>query len=282
VSIIGKYADLKVVKLVDFGVYLEGEHEEVILLPNRYVPGKVNIDEKIHVFIYRDSEDRLIATTEKPYATVGDFAYLRVKSVNQMGAFLDWGLTKDLMVPFSNQKVKMEEGRSYLVYVYLDETTGRIVATAKLNKVILSEDLQLEVGQEVDVLVGHRGELGHVAVINNAGLGMIYKNEIFGPIREGETRKAYVKKIRPDGKIDLSLQAQGYQKEIPQASDKVLELLKAEEGFLPLNDKSSPEAIYEMLHMSKKNFKKAIGLLYKEKIIKIESTGIYLNPNKNH
>lgn len=280
-SIIGKYAELKVAKIVDFGVFLEGENEELILLPKRYEPPKVQIDDRIKVFIYRDSEDRLIATTQKPFAQVGECAYLRVKAVNRMGAFLDWGLMKDLLVPFSEQMAKMQEGRSYLVYVYLDHASGRIAATAKLHKVFKDNELDLKVGQEVDIIVGSRGDLGHVAIINNEALGMIYKNEIFGSIREGQNRKAFIKKIRPDGKIDLSLQAQGYLNEVPVASQKVLTLLHEEEGFLPLNDKSSPDAIYEMLEMSKKNFKKAIGSLYKEKKIRIEKSGIFLTEEES-
>lgn len=275
-SIIGKYAELKVAKIVDFGVFLEGEDEELILLPKRYEPAKVQLDDRIKVFIYRDSEDRLIATTQKPFAQVGECAYLRVKAVNRMGAFLDWGLMKDLLVPFSEQTSKMQEGRSYLVYVYLDHASGRIAATAKLHKIFRSTEFNLEIGQQVDIVVGNRGDLGHVAVINNAALGMIYKNEIFGSIREGEKRKAFIKKVRPDGKIDLSLQALGYLKEVPVATQKVLDLLNEEEGFIPLNDKSSPDAIYEMLEMSKKNFKKAIGALYKERKIRIEKAGIFL------
>lgn len=279
-SIVGTYAELKVAKLVDFGVYLEGENEELILLPKLDVPENVQIDDRIKVFIYRDSEDRLIATTQKPLAQVGECAYLRVKAVNNMGAFLDWGLMKDLLVPFSEQRVKMLEDRKYLVYVYLDETTGRIVATTKLQKIYngIIPDLQEE--QEVDIVVGSSSDIGYVAVINNTCMGMIYKNEVFGTISEGQQRKAYIKKIRPDGKIDLSLQALGYYKEVPNSSERILQALRDKNGFLPLNDKSSPDAIYQMLEMSKKNFKKAIGLLYKQRMIRIDPSGIFLTPNK--
>ncbi|RUT73055.1 GntR family transcriptional regulator [Ancylomarina longa] len=275
-SNIGQYAELKVAKLVDFGVYLEGEDEALILLPTRYVPPKTQLDDTIKVFIYRDSEDRIIATTLIPKATVGEFAVMRVKSVTNIGAFLDWGLAKDLLVPFSEQKDKMQYDQSYLVYVYLDNATGRIVATAKIEKVLRDVETNYAEGDEVDILVGRRTDLGYQALINNDALGIIYKNEIFGSLKTGDQRKGYIKKVRPDGKIDISLQQQGYQNEVPKIGEQILDLLKKEEGFLPLNDKSSPEDIYHSLQMSKKNFKKAIGLLYKNKLITIEEAGIFL------
>ncbi|RKE02578.1 CvfB family protein [Marinifilum flexuosum] len=275
-SIIGQYAELKVAKLVDFGVFLEGEDEALILLPNQYVPPKTQIDDKIKVFIYRDSEDRIIATTLKPKAIVGEFAVLKVKSVTNVGAFLDWGLAKDLLVPFSEQRDKMQVDLSYLVYIYLDNATGRIVATAKIERILRENEVSYKEGDEVDILVGKRSELGFQVLINDDALGMVYKNEVFGHLKIGDQRKAYIKKIRPDGKIDVSLQQQGYANEVPKSGQQILDLLKEEEGFIPLNDKSSPEDIYYSLKMSKKNFKKAIGLLYKQKLITIEDTGIYL------
>ncbi|WP_321278955.1 S1-like domain-containing RNA-binding protein [Marinifilum fragile] len=275
-SIIGQYAELKVAKLVDFGVFLEGEDEALILLPNQYVPPKTQLDDKIKVFIYRDSEDRIIATTLKPKAIVGEFAVLKVKSVTNVGAFLDWGLAKDLLVPFSEQRDKMQVDLSYLVYIYLDNATGRIVATAKIERILRDNEVPYNEGDEVDILVGKRSELGFQVLINDDALGMIYKNEVFGHLKIGDKRKAYIKKVRRDGKIDVSLQQQGYVNEVPKSGQQILDLLKEEEGFLPLNDKSSPEDIYYTLKMSKKNFKKAIGLLYKQKLITIEDTGIYL------
>lgn len=275
-SIIGQYAELKVAKLVDFGVFLEGEDEALILLPNQYVPPKTQIDDKIKVFIYRDSEDRIIATTLKPKAIVGEFAVLKVKSVTNVGAFLDWGLAKDLLVPFSEQRDKMQVDLSYLVYIYLDNATGRIVATAKIERILRENEVSYKEGDEVDILVGKRSELGFQVLINDDALGMVYKNEVFGHLKIGDQRKAYIKKIRRDGKIDVSLQQQGYVNEVPKSGQQILDLLKEEEGFLPLNDKSSPEDIYYSLKMSKKNFKKAIGLLYKQKLITIEDAGIYL------
>jgi len=276
VSIIGQYAELKVAKLVDFGVFLEGEDEALILLPNQYVPAKTQIDDTIKVFIYRDSEDRIIATTLTPKAIAGEFAVMKVKSVTNIGAFLDWGLAKDLLVPFSEQRDKLQEGLSYLVFVYIDESTGRIVATAKIEKILKDVELSYNEGDEVDILVGKKGDLGFQVLINDDALGIIYKNEIFGHLKTGDKRKAYIKKLRPDGKIDISLQQQGYQNEVPKSGQQILDMLKDEEGFLPLNDKSSPDDIYYTLKMSKKNFKKAIGLLYKQKLITIEDAGIYL------
>lgn len=275
-SMIGQYAELRVAKLVDFGVFLEGEDEALILLPNRYVPAKTQIDDKIKVFIYRDSEDRIIATTLQPKATVGQFAVMKVKSVTRVGAFLDWGLAKDLLVPFSEQRDKLQVDQDYLVYVYLDEATGRIVATAKIDKVLRETEHDYKEGDEVKLLVGKRNDLGYQVLINDNALGIIYRNEVFGNLRMGDQRIGYIKKVRPDGKIDVSLQQQGYQNEVPKSGQMILDVLKEEEGFLPLNDKSSPEDIHYLLKMSKKNFKKSIGLLYKQRLITIEENGIYL------
>ncbi|WP_218972283.1 CvfB family protein [Labilibaculum filiforme] len=276
VSMIGQFASLKVAKIVDFGVYLQGEDESLILLPTRYVPAKTQLDDTIKVFIYRDSENRIIATTLIPYATVGEFAYLKVKTVNNLGAFLDWGIAKDLFVPFSEQKDNMQVGYSYLIFVYLDNASERIVGTAKIENVLRDVETSYAEGDEIEILVGRRNDLGYQVLISNDALGMLYQNEIFEPIRCGDVRKAYIKKIRPDGKIDVCLQKQGYENKIPDSGEQILSQLKKEDGFLPLNDKSSPEDIYHLLNMSKKNFKKAIGLLYKQKLITIEDSGIFL------
>ncbi len=273
---IGQFASLKVAKIVDFGVYLQGEDESLILLPTRYVPPKTQLDDTIKVFIYRDSENRIIATTLIPYATVGEFAYLKVKTVNNLGAFLDWGIAKDLFVPFSEQKDNMQVGYSYLIFVYLDNASGRIVGTAKIENVLRDVETSYTEGDEVEILIGRRNDLGYQVLISNDALGMLYQNEIFEPVRCGDVRKAYIKKIRPDGKIDVSLQKQGYENKIPDSGEQILSQLKKEDGFLPLNDKSSPEDIYHLLNMSKKNFKKAVGLLYKQKLITIEDSGIFL------
>ncbi|WP_461631555.1 CvfB family protein [Labilibaculum euxinus] len=276
VSMIGQFASLKVAKIVDFGVYLQGEDESLILLPTRYVPPKTQLDDTIKVFIYRDSENRIIATTLIPYATVGEFAYLKVKTVNNLGAFLDWGIAKDLFVPFSEQKDNMQVGYSYLIFVYLDNASGRIVGTAKIENVLRDVETSYTEGDEIEILIGRRNDLGYQVLISNDALGMLYQNEIFEPVRCGDVRKAYIKKIRPDGKIDVCLQKQGYENKIPDSGEQILSQLKKEDGFLPLNDKSSPEDIYHLLNMSKKNFKKAVGLLYKQKLITIEDSGIFL------
>lgn len=277
---IGQFAELKVAKIVDFGVYLQGEDESLILLPTRYVPLKTQLDDTIKVFIYRDSENRIIATTLIPYATVGEFAYLKVKTVNNLGAFLDWGIAKDLFVPFSEQKDNMQVDYSYLIFVYLDNASERIVGTAKIENVLRDVETSYTEGDEVEILITRRNDMGYQVLISNDSLGMLYQNEIFEPVRSGDIRKAYIKKIRPDGKIDVSLQRQGYVNEIPQAGEQLLARLKKEDGFLPVNDKSSPEDIYSLLNMSKKNFKKTVGLLYKQKLITIEDSGIFLVKGK--
>lgn len=279
-SIIGQFAKLKVAKIVDFGVYLQGEDESLILLPTRYVPLKTQLDDTIKVFIYRDSENRIIATTLVPYATVGEFAYLKVKTVNNLGAFLDWGIAKDLFVPFSEQRDNMQVDYSYLIFVYLDNASERIVGTAKIENVLRDVETSYTEGDEVEILITRRNDMGYQVLISNDSLGMLYQNEIFEPVRSGDLRKAYIKKIRPDGKIDVSLQRQGYVNEIPQAGEQLLARLKREDGFLPVNDKSSPEDIYSLLNMSKKNFKKTVGLLYKQKLITIEDSGIFLVKGK--
>jgi len=280
VSIIGQFAKLKVAKIVDFGVYLQGEDESLILLPTRYVPPKTQLDDTIKVFIYRDSENRIIATTLIPYATVGEFAYLKVKTVNNLGAFLDWGIAKDLFVPFSEQRDNMQVDYSYLIFVYLDNASERIVGTAKIENVLRDVETSYTEGDEVEILITRRNDMGYQVLISNDSLGMLYQNEIFEPVRSGDIRKAYIKKIRPDGKIDVSLQRQGYVNKIPEAGEQLLVRLKKEDGFLPVNDKSSPEDIYSLLNMSKKNFKKTVGLLYKQKLITIEDSGIFLVKGK--
>ena len=281
-SIIGQFAKLKVAKIVDFGVYLESkeEKESLILLPTRYVPPKTQLDDTIKVFIYKDSENRIIATTLIPYATVGEFAYLKVKTVNNLGAFLDWGIAKDLFVPFSEQRDNMQVDYSYLIFVYLDNASERIVGTAKIENVLRDVETSYVEGDEVEILITRRNDMGYQVLISNDSLGMLYQNEIFEPVRSGDIRKAFIKKIRPDGKIDVSLQRQGYVNEIPQAGEQLLARLKKEDGFLPVNDKSSPDDIYSLLNMSKKNFKKTVGLLYKQKLITIEDAGIFLVKEK--
>lgn len=275
-SIIGRFSDLKVLKLVDFGIYLDGGEEGEILMPTRYVPEDTQIDDTISAFIYRDSEDRIIATTEKPYGQVGDFAWLKVKNINRIGAFMDWGLSKDLLIPFSQQGERMDNDRSYLVFIYLDEETDRIVGTSKVLDVLKDIENELQEGEEVEILVGKATDLGHQVIVENHAMGVIYKNEIFGKLTPGEYRKAYIKKRREDGKLDISLQAQGYDNSIDDISMAILDALEANNGFLRLNDKSSPYDINRQVGMSKKNFKKAIGTLYRTKLLTIKDDGIHL------
>lgn len=270
---IGLMNDLEVVKEVDFGVYLDGGAHGEILMPKRYVPEGSKPGDVLNVFIYLDSEDRLVATNEKPKAMVGEFALLPVVSITNVGAFLDWGLPKDLLVPFREQQQRMEAGRSYLVYVYLDDESQRIAATSKLDKCVDNIPVDYEVGEEVDLIIAGQTDLGFKAIIDNSHWGMIYKNEVFQPLNIGQRLKGYIKAIREDEKIDLSLQKEGYEK-IDEISQNILDKLAATNGFLPLTDKSSPELIKETFHISKKNFKKAIGTLYKHRLISLEENGI--------
>lgn len=272
---IGKLNSLRVVKEVDFGLYLDGGEHGEILLPKRYVPESAKPEDMLEVFIYLDSEDRIIATTETPYIMVGEFACLKAVAVTPMGAFLDWGLMKDLFVPFREQKLKMEEGRWYIVTVYLDPETKRLVASAKIEKFLDNLPPDYEAGQEVDLLIAGETDLGFNAIINNKHLGVIYRNEIFQPLRKGDRIKGYIKKIREDEKIDLLLQKPGYAK-VDDISLKIVDVLKKHNGFLPVTDKSDPDAIYELFGVSKKTYKKAIGALFKFQIIDIEDKGIRL------
>ncbi len=274
-AILGKVNPLKVVKVVDFGVYLDGGSDGEILLPKRYVPEVCEIGDAVPVFIYNDSEDRLIATTEKPYVMVGEFAALEVVEVNEVGAFLDWGLMKNLMVPFREQKIKMEEGRRYPVFVFVDFDSKRITASAKIEKFVDESKPELEVGQEVDLLIYKKTDMGWKAVINQQYTGVLYDNEIFKEIHTGETMKGFVKQIRPDDKIDLMLQKAGFEK-IDDFALKLHALLKEADGFLPFTDKSLADDIYEEFGISKKTFKKAVGDLYRKRLIVLEPDGIRL------
>lgn len=272
---IGTLNELEVVKTVDFGVYLDGGAHGEILLPKRYIPENSKPGDRLKVFIYLDSDDRIIATTEKPLAMVGEFVLLKVAAVTAMGAFLDWGLPKDLLVPFREQKVKMEKGKSYLVYVYLDHESQRIVATSKLDKCLGNIPADYEPGEEVDLIIADKTELGYKAIVDNSHWGIIYHNEVFQSLRQGEKLKGYIKQVREDEKIDLRLDKPGYEK-IDPISQAILNQMKAAGGFLPFNDKSDPEAIVKTFEISKKNFKKAIGSLYKQRLINIEENGIRL------
>lgn len=271
---IGKYNRLEVLKSTEQGLYVGDEVEE-ILLPNKYIPDGLQVGDHIDVFIYNDSEDRMIATTLRPKIQVGEFAYLQVKDVTSIGAFLDWGLEKDLLVPFKEQLNKMETGKSYVVYMYLDEVTDRLVASSHLNRFLEREQVDLEEGQETDLLVGDKTDLGYQVIINSKYRGLIFENEIFRSVQSGDRTKGFVKRVRPDMKVDVALEKPGYQSIEPNA-DKLYKELQANTGFLPLHDNSDPEEIRRILQMSKKNFKKAVGALYKKRLVRLEKEGIRL------
>lgn len=275
---IGKYNKLTAFRLADFGWYLTDEEQtEEVLLPNKFVTDEIEEGDELEVFIFNDSEDRATATTQKPKIAVDGFACLQVVAVTEFGAFVDWGLDKDLLVPFSEQRRDMEESNWYIIYLYLDGITDRLVGTNKWEKYIEKENIDLKVGEEVDLLIAEGSEIGVKAIINNKYSGLIFQNEIFHDIHRGDLINGYVKNIRPDGKIDLSLQKQGYKNAISDISQKVLDEIKYHNGHLKLTDKSAPGEIYAQLEMSKKNFKKAVGALYKQKLIRIEKDGLYLN-----
>jgi predicted RNA-binding protein (virulence factor B family) len=266
---------LRILRGTGVGMFLGDEEGNDVLLPKKYVPDHAIVGEDIEVFIYRDSEDRIIATNLEPKIQLNQFACLQVKSVTAIGAFLDWGLEKDLFVPFREQNKKMEEGRWYAVYLYLDEETDRLVASCKVNRYFEKEKIDLLIGQEVDLLIFEETDLGLNAVINNKYKGLIYENEIFQRIKIGTRTKGFVKNLRDDNRVDLSLQKQGYANVEPNAA-RILEKLKANNGFLDLTDKSDSNYVMYQLEMSKKTFKKAVGALYRQKIIRIEEDGIYL------
>lgn len=270
---IGKLNTLKVLREAEHGLYLDGENLGDILIPKRYVPQGTKVDDEIEVFIYTDSEDRIIATTEKPYAMVGQFGAMKVVHVNKFGAFLDWGLMKDLFVPFREQKMKMLEGNTYVVFVYLDLDTNRIAASAKLDQFLDETPPPFEQGEEVEIIIAQRTDLGFKVIINETHWGLIFKNEIFENIRIGDQRKAYIKNLRDDDKIDVRLQKEGYER-IDSVSKMILQKIEEESGFLALTDKSSPEEISAIFGISKKTFKKAIGALYKQRLIELDKHGI--------
>lgn len=277
---IGKYNTLTVVKIVDFGVYLDGGERGEILMPKEYVPANCFPDDEVRVFVYFDSEDRIVATTEVPYVKVGEFAFLKVVAVSHVGAFLDWGLRKDLLVPFREQRDPMVEGKSYLVYAYADKASDRIVASTKVDKYLDQVFPEYEVNEEVDILIARKTDLGYAVIINNMHWGLIYDNEVFQIIKVGQKMKGYIKAIREDEKIDVSLQAPGYAK-IEGLAGVILEKIKDYDGILDLSDKSNPEEIYRVFGCSKKNYKKALGTLFKQGLIEINDTEVRLKEMDN-
>ena len=273
--ILGDYNNLKIVKRVSFGLYLDGDEDGEILLPAKYVPDGYDIGDIIKVFVYLDNEERLVATTEEPLAKVGDFALLRVAWTNDYGAFLDWGLLKDLFVPFSEQEGKMVKGNSYLVYVTIDRKSYRIYASARLDKFLSRTKPPYETDEEVDIIVWRRTDLGWKVIVNGNHSGLVFANEVFRDLKTGDRLKGYVKRVRTDGKIDIALQRHGVAGD-DNFSMRLLSAIEAQRGFLPLNDNSSPDEIYSMLGMSKKAFKRAAGKLYKQRLIIIDDDGLRL------
>jgi predicted RNA-binding protein (virulence factor B family) len=272
---IGEYNHLRIIKEVPFGLYLDG-YEDEILLPLQYVPETYEIDQFIDVFIYRDSEDRIIATTLHPKATIDQFAYLEVKAVTPLGVFMEWGLAKDLFVPFSQQFQKMSVGRSYLVYIYLDGQTDRIVASARVEKFLpLTDGTEFTIGDKVDVIPFEHTDLGIKCLVNNCKIGMLFKNQVFTNLTFGEPTSVYISNIRPDGKLDLRLEPIGMIR-IDAQAERILSAIRENNGVLKLHDKSPAEEIYLHLGMSKKDFKKGVGALYKSKLIALHSDCVSL------
>jgi len=272
---IGEYQTLVVRREMPQGLYLDDNEANEVLLPQKYITPEMKIDSEVQVFVYCDTHDRIVATTEEPVFTVGEYALLIVNDSNHIGAFCAWGVNKDLFVPYSNQVVKMQPGRHYVVYMYLDEISERLVGTTKINKILkhIADD-NLTMGKEVSLMVYNETELGYNVIIDQTYAGLIYKSEIPRPLRYGQTLQGYVKPIRSDGKIDISLTPVGHQSIEPNAQ-KLFDRLVSAGGFLPFHDKSDPDAIRMTFGISKKLFKKALGTLYKRKLIRMESDGIY-------
>ena len=263
---------MRINRTVDFGAYLIDDDTHEVLLPKRYLTPEMKVGDTIRVFVYNDSENRPVATTEQPYAVVGDFALMRVKAVNKVGAFLDWGLVaKDLLVPFSEQRVDMKVGRSYIVRVYLDEASHRIVASAKLAKFLNQTDPDYYHREKVEVLVTQRSDLGYRVIVDNAHWGQIYQNEIYQDVNVGDRLTAFVKQVRPDGKVDVTL-AKIEKMRVDDLADRILDYLNSHNGEMTLTDKSDPDDINKAFNCSKKDFKKALGLLYKQQKIALGDT----------
>jgi len=273
---LGEYNTLQILRDTPPGLFLGDDDDDEVLLPNRYRPEQFSIGDSLTVFVYLDNEERPVATTDEPFIKKDEFALLRCNEVSKFGAFLDWGLVKELFCPFKEMAFKMSAGSWYLVKCYLDEDSNRLVASSKTNRFLDNTVLTVEKFDEVDLIVSHPTDLGMHVIVNNIHSGLIYKDDIYKTLNVGDRLKGVVKKVRPDHKLDIALQQIGY-KNIAPSAHAIMEKLKSNKGFLALHDKSSPEAIKDKLQMSKKSFKKAIGSLYKDKQITIKDDGIYLN-----
>lgn len=272
---LGKKANLEILKLTDFGYYLDGQNFGEILMPKRYITSDMKIGGMVDVFVFLDGEERIVATTETPYAEVGGFARMKVNKVERVGAFLDWGVSKELLVPFSEQKVKMEAGRYYFAHVFLDKVTDRIAATMKIEKYINKSIPTYKVGDKVRVIVSAITDIGYKCITDERFVGVLYKNEVYKNLLVGQKLDVYIKKVREDHKIDLSVESLGYKK-IDKNAQHILDMLSKSKSGLPYNDKTDPEVIYKIFGFSKKIFKQAIGNLYKQRQIIIKPTGIEL------
>lgn len=271
---IGNFNTLKIARRTNVGLYLTDGTEDV-LLPKKYLPENFEINDDIEVFVYLDQEERPVATTLEPYIILNEFALLKVNYMNDFGAFMDWGLEKDLFVPFREQARPMTVGNYYIIYMHLDEKTNRLMGSSKLNQFLDNNNLTVEIGEEVDLIVTHITDAGINVIINEKHKGLMYQNEVFEDLRTGDRIIGYIKNIRPDGKIDVSRTKIGFEK-VTDSASKILSELEFNDGFLGLNDKSHPDEIKTILEMSKKTFKQTIGVLYKEKKILIKQDGIYL------
>jgi predicted RNA-binding protein (virulence factor B family) len=274
----GQWNKLAVVKAVDFGLYLDGGEAGEILLPKRFAPDNANPGEELEVFIYHDSDNRLIATTQKPAGVVGDIVYLKAVDITNQGAFMDWGLMKDIFVPLSQQTSRMSPGGRYLVGIYLDEQTGRVAATEKFDRWLDNGDIDLKEKQPVDLLVWRASDIGYVVIIDNKYTGVLHFNEMYRDLDPGDRLKGFVKAIREGGKIDVAPGEAGYAR-VEDATQKVLRLLGEHNGYLPYNDKSDPDEIHDFFGMSKKTFKMTTGGLYKAGKIEFTKTGIRVITN---
>lgn len=273
---IGEYNHLEILREREPGLFLGDDEDNEVLLPNRYKPETYKIYDKLEVFVYLDNEERLVAVTDRPFITKGEFALLRCNAVTNVGAFLDWGMLKELFCPFKEQASKMRVGDWYLVYCYLDDDTNRLVASSKTNGFLDNRELTVQQFDEVDLIVSHPSDIGMNVIVNKKHLGLIYSDNIFGDLSVGDKLKGIVQKVRPGNKLDISLGQIGYRNIEPNAQQ-ILNELDDNSGFLKLTDKSNPEMIKSMLQMSKKSFKKAIGSLYKQRLIELKEDGIYLS-----
>lgn len=272
---LGLYHTLTIDRDTEPGLFLRDEEGNEVLLPNKYKPATFKIGEELRVFVYLDHEERPVATTLKPFIKLDEFAWLKCVEVTGIGAFMDWGLEKHLFVPFKEQVSKMRKGDWYLVFCYLDEVSGRLVGSSKVNNFLDNSELTVAPFEEVDIIISNPTELGWNVIINQLHQGLIYKDDVFQKIQTGDRMKAYIKKTRPDGKIDVSLQRPGYRSIEPNARE-LLTALELKGGFLGLTDKSSPEEIQKELQLSKKSFKRALGTLYKKRMVEIKDEGVYL------